>query len=190
MYTKFFHIVGDDFIIYDYIVNTSLLCFTNKREGKMKNYQEDIANIILRDMLTSFKSINCLNKFLNMNSNGFNAINLNDVSFLMAIKENPGVTQYDLAKYFNTTTQRVSYSIKKLIQIGYIEFKLIIKNKKEMKLLFLKDEGIKLLEELERYILKDTLDQLNENESMLILSFLKKYENFYRSFLSKLDKKS
>ncbi len=156
----------------------------------MKNYQEDIANIILRDMLTSFKSINCLNKFLNMNSNGFNAINLNDVSFLMAIKENPGVTQYDLAKYFNTTTQRVSYSIKKLIQIGYIEFKLIIKNKKEMKLLFLKDEGIKLLEELERYILKDTLDQLNENESMLILSFLKKYENFYRSFLSKLDKKS
>lgn len=149
-----------------------------------------IGAMVLKDILITTASINHLNNHLSEKNVKLGSINLTDVSFLLAIKESPGITQYDLAKSFNTTTQRVSYSIAKMLDLGYVRGNLKKLNNRKTKKLYLETEGKAIIEGLEDYLLKGIFDSLSEKEISLLILFLKKYENFHLDFLEKLNEKA
>lgn len=148
-----------------------------------------ISELVLKDILITTASINYLNNHLSERNQSFGSVNLTDISFLLLVKEIPGITQYELAKSFNTTTQRVSYSVGKLLNLNYIKgvFKKI--NNRKTKELFLEEKGEKLIDDLEKYLLIDVFSSLTENDSLVLVNLLKRYESFHLDFLSKLNDK-
>lgn len=160
----------------------------------MKKNKENVKLGLIKKLVLELKYSTMISNRFNLylaDCKKFRNFNLTNLMNLLTIYEKPGLSTYKLAMYFNTTPQRVRYSVNILKSDELIYLKGEIEDNRYRNSLYITEKGINFLNGLYYYFLykesKDCcIDVNNINEEFHSVANFNKFFDSFIAFKKKI----